>query len=174
MYKFFPVLLFLGLFAYAGMADDADSNPPPQNMAGDADSRPPPKRKAAKSKPPQADESDNSKSSHKNKPSELCKKKIEYSSVRPFLELFDISKEAFEGAPADVKCFAAHAVACERFAGEEPYEKERAAFLNEALTRHCSAARNQLKPLKKKYQSKKEALQILAICEPGSQAVCAF
>jgi len=174
----FLAVLFLGVFASVGVFAEAKSTspqksksakpkPPPQNALAKTKAAKPAKARVAKVKPAETP------LPPKPKPAELCIENIEFSSVNHFLEAFEVRQDAFDNLPVEVKCFVANAVACEHFAGEEPYDKDREAFVYEALKQYCSAARNQLRPLEKKYANREEVLRVLAICEKDAQTVCA-
>jgi|GEM_PF-2610548 len=176
MHKTFLVFLFFFVFANLGFAAEVESGPPPAGKP--AKPRHSPKSKPTKNKPSATTKPTKPKPSPKSepaksKPVELCTGDIEFASVSTLLELFEIHETEFKSAPADVKCFAANAVACERFAGEVPADKEREEFLREALKQYCPAARSQLKTLKQKYEGRNDIQRILVVCEKDSQAVCA-
>ena len=183
MHKIFPVLFFLSVFAQVGLAAEADSALPPASKS--TKSKPPKQSKSTHAKSSPAGKPAKSKPPRKSKPAEptppptskvveLCAAASEdHVLSKGLLEDHGIATGGFENLPADVKCFLENAASCEHFAGEEPYDKEREEFIHEALKRYCSAARNQLQPLKQKYQSRMDVQRILAVCEKGSQAVCA-
>lgn len=64
--------------------------------------------------------------------------------------------------PADVVAFRAKRDECDQFRGEEPYDAERAAFLEKALERTCSGTDAELKALRTRYASDAAAIKALA------------
>ena len=56
-----------------------------------------------------------------------------------------------EEMPADVAAFFLDRQQCEHFLGEEPYDAERAAQIEEALDRYCRGTDGRLAQLKRRY-----------------------
>jgi len=111
-------------------------------------------------------------SSQTREQSELCPSDANVQLSKLFLESFDIKEELFESSPKDVQCFVENAAMCEHFAGEEPYDAERGKEIVKAVTKYCTAAQDKLKILETKHEDQ-SIKKILAICEGGSNAVCA-
>jgi hypothetical protein len=103
-------------------------------------------------------------------PAEVCTK-ANYVLGAEFLGNFAIT--GYEKSPGDVKCFVEYAAECEHFAGEEGYDEERRQFLHDALHKYCPEAQAQLVILKKKYGQNADILRVLAVCDEGSDAICA-
>lgn len=53
--------------------------------------------------------------------------------------------------PEDIRTFKSRHEACEHFIGEEPYDEERRAFLNEAVNESCTGIDQQLQDLRTRY-----------------------
>jgi hypothetical protein len=51
----------------------------------------------------------------------------------------------------DIAAFEERRTKCDHFRGEEPYDKERAAFLREQTRKYCSGTDAELAKLKQKY-----------------------
>ncbi len=76
--------------------------------------------------------------------------------------LFEASKER----PADIKDILERVVMCIHFGGEEPYDAERKAFLEERFTElKCASVDKDLRKIKKKYHHSKKHLKILEKAE---------
>jgi hypothetical protein len=106
-------------------------------------------------------------------PGEICT--YENNPVNDyFKEAFGMEISGFEQYPEDMKCFVAYVVECEHFAGEEGYDEERRKFLNEALNKTCPEAKTRQIVLKNKYKQNADMMKVLAICDDGSSAICAY
>lgn len=64
--------------------------------------------------------------------------------------------------PADVEAFVARRESCEHFRGEDPYDAERAAYLEHAIDESCRGTDSALAELKVKYKDSAEVQRILA------------
>lgn len=76
----------------------------------------------------------------------------------------NVSRAPSEDAavPADVTAFRERRDECDHFRGEEPYDAERAAFLNDALARTCTGTDAELKALRTRYARNPGVLALLA------------
>jgi len=63
--------------------------------------------------------------------------------------------------PADVSAFVKRHEECVHFAGEEPYDAERRAFLEKAMNEACAGHDRQLSDLRERYKDNPEARQAL-------------
>ncbi|MFC6299919.1 SH3 domain-containing protein [Pseudomonas sp. CCM 7893] len=63
--------------------------------------------------------------------------------------------------PADVSTFVKRHEECVHFAGEEPYDAERRAFLEKAMNQACTGHDRQLSDLRERYKDNPEARQAL-------------
>jgi hypothetical protein len=91
-----------------------------------------------------------------------------------FQEYFGVEISGFEQYPEEMKCFVAYAVECEHFAGEEGYDEERRQFLHDAVLKYCPEAKARQSALKKKYGQNADMMQVLAVCDDGASAICAW
>ncbi len=74
--------------------------------------------------------------------------------------------EASKGRPADIKAILERVVMCIHFGGEEPYDAERRAFLEERFVElKCESVDKDLRKIKKKYRHSKKHLRILEKAE---------
>lgn len=64
--------------------------------------------------------------------------------------------------PADVRSFVIDAQGCNHFAGEEPYDAERAAYLKKNIGKMCAGQRERHKRLAAKYAQHVEAATLIA------------
>lgn len=64
--------------------------------------------------------------------------------------------------PADVRSFVIDAQGCNHFAGEEPYDAERAAYLKKNIDEMCAGHRERHKRLAAKYAQNAEAAALIA------------
>lgn len=71
-----------------------------------------------------------------------------------------------EIAKDDVAKFVERREACEHFIGEEPYDDERAAFLNKSIAENCTGINRDLEALKVKYADKPNILEKLMVFDP--------
>ena len=93
---------------------------------------------------------------------------------KSFLEIYGIKTDTFENAPADIQCFVEIAATCQHFAGEYPYDAERRKEIVTGLKATCPVAQTMLRTLEIKYENNHDIKPILAVCEKGSKAVCAW
>ncbi len=64
--------------------------------------------------------------------------------------------------PADVRSFVIDAQGCNHFAGEEPYDAERAAFLTKNIDQMCTGIKERHQKLAAKYAKNTEATVLIA------------
>jgi hypothetical protein len=64
--------------------------------------------------------------------------------------------------PADVRSLVIDAQGCNHFAGEEPYDAERAAFLKKNIDSMCPDLKQRHKKLTKKYAQNVEAMTLMS------------
>ena len=69
---------------------------------------------------------------------------------------------ATTGLPTDVATYKKHRDLCDHFRGEEPYDAERRAFLEESLKKYCTGTDQELASLRTKYKNNIVVLKILA------------
>jgi len=75
-----------------------------------------------------------------------------------------------QNLPADVSAFKENRATCDHFRGEEPYDAERAAFINRQLEAHCKGTDKALSMLRKKYAANKTVLNELVDYETTIEA----
>ncbi|MBB1520313.1 hypothetical protein [Aquipseudomonas guryensis] len=63
--------------------------------------------------------------------------------------------------PEDLAAFIQDYENCEHFSGEEPYDEERRAFLNEQIEQSCTDLETQRRALSQRYAGQAELLQHL-------------
>jgi hypothetical protein len=63
--------------------------------------------------------------------------------------------------PEDVKAFIARRDLCDHFRGEEPYDQERKAFLDQKLEETCTGTDAALKGIRRKYRDNSEVIAAL-------------
>lgn len=68
--------------------------------------------------------------------------------------------------PRDVADYLARREACDHFRGEEPYDAERAAFLNRKLAETCTGADRDLAALKVRHRTNTAAMVRLNALDP--------
>jgi hypothetical protein len=68
---------------------------------------------------------------------------------------------AQEKWPSDLARFIERRDGCDHFRGEEPYDKERRAFLNQKMNELCPGTDKALAGLKEKYRKNKKAMAVL-------------
>ena len=66
------------------------------------------------------------------------------------------------GLPADVAAFVKQRDGCDHFRGEEPYDAERAKFINERLEALCAGTDRRLAELRAKYRNRADVTAALA------------
>ena len=76
------------------------------------------------------------------------------------------SAQAQEKWPSDLARFIERRNGCDHFRGEEPYDKERLAFLNQKMKELCPGTDKALAALKEKYRKNKKAIAVLNEYEP--------
>lgn len=64
--------------------------------------------------------------------------------------------------PEDIRTFIARHESCEHFIGEEPYDEERRAFLNEAVSETCTGIDQQLHDLRTRYAEDPALREVLS------------
>lgn len=69
---------------------------------------------------------------------------------------------ATTGLPAGVATFKKHRDLCDHFRGEEPYDAERRAFLEESLKKYCTGTDQELASLRTKYRNNIVVLKVLS------------
>ncbi len=62
-----------------------------------------------------------------------------------------VAAPAAPALPADVARFAERRAACDHLRGEEPYDPERAEFLDKAINENCNGTDKELRTLRKRY-----------------------
>lgn len=80
---------------------------------------------------------------------------------------FSCTALAATGFPSDIAAFITHRDDCDHFRGEEPYNAERAKFLNAQIKQLCAGTDKSLAQLKAKYKANKDVLAKLNDYEPN-------
>ena len=63
--------------------------------------------------------------------------------------------------PAEVAKFKHYRDLCDHFRGEEPYDAERARYLQQSMKKYCSGTDKELAALKRKYGHDRDNLHVL-------------
>jgi hypothetical protein len=115
-----------------------------------------------------------------HKPMKLKGKKVPESSDRSHMSCLTLAALVFmlmvpsadgaeptvtTGLPADVAMFKKHRDLCDHFRGEEPYDAERRAFLEESLKKYCTGTDQELASLRTKYKNNVVVLKVLSAYE---------
>ena len=82
------------------------------------------------------------------------------------IALVTLNAQAQDKWPSDLARFIERRDGCDHFRGEEPYDKERAAFLNQKMKELCPGTDKALAGLKQKYRNNKNAMAVLNEYEP--------
>lgn len=82
------------------------------------------------------------------------------------LSLFTLLTAQAAPLPADVGAFIERREACEHFLGEEGYDEERRAFLEEQINRHCAEIDEQLAHLRQVHADDPQIQRRLLRYEP--------
>ncbi len=77
-----------------------------------------------------------------------------------------MSVAAAKTRPKDVAAFVQQRDACDHFRGEEPYDRERRAFLEARMRKLCTGSDAKLRMLKRKYATHQSVMEKLNQYEP--------
>jgi hypothetical protein len=78
----------------------------------------------------------------------------------PWTDFYGDARSA--AIPADVRSFVIDAQGCNHFAGEEPYDTERAAFLKKNIDKMCTGIKERHQKLAAKYDTNPDAAALIA------------